>query len=175
MAWLLSVLLLLITPMAGFCAENQLGIGYGKEFRGNTDLEQVELFWRYQLPYSKTFADNSHLLLLLEVAGAALQERDSRTNDDTTLRFSLMPQAVYVPSSRLRMLAGFGAGFMHGNTEFDDHNLGGAFLLLSKLGLQFFVTDWCSIEYDYFHQSNAGIYDKNDSLNMNYISLSFSF
>jgi hypothetical protein len=169
------LLLTAIPALPGFCAENQVGLGYGKEFRGNTDLEQIELFWRHQLSYNKNFDNGAQLLTFLEAGGAALHERDSDTNDEVTMRFSLMPQLALQPDPKFRFIAGLGAGFMAGETEFDDHNLGGAFFLDSKLGMQWFFTENFSVEYDFFHQSNAGMYDYNASLNMHYLCLAYRF
>lgn len=109
----------------------------------------------------------------LELAGAIVHEDSSETDDGG--RFSLMPQVIITPHKMINFIVGFGAGFMVGETEFTKHNLGGSFCLVSKVGLQFVISDVIGLEYTFFHQSNAGIYDYNASLNMNQVALTFHF
>ena len=171
-AFVVLLTLTLFSAAAPALAETQLGASYGKEFRGNKNLEQIEAFVRFGLPYKSewgTVAVRSGL----ELAGAIIHE-DKADNDDAG-RFSLMPQIVMSPNEVLHFIAGFGAGFMVGETEFTDHNLGGSFCLLSKVGLQLVLAKTVGLEYTFYHQSNAGIYDYNASLNMHQIALTFHF
>jgi len=55
---------------------------------------------------------------------------------------------------------------MAGETKFTKHDLGGPFFLASKLGLRLLIGKGWGLEYIYYHQSNAGIYEHNASLNM---------
>ena len=64
---------------------------------------------------------------------------------------------------------------MTGDTEFTDQNLGGEFFWSSKLGLQLLLGSRFGIEYSYYHQSNAGIYEYNASLNMHQLALTLRF
>ena len=154
-------------------AGHQLGVGYGKEFRENTDLSQLELFYRMPLPYQKDLSDVWKLTTDLEFAGAIIDDNDSETS--STGRFSLMPQLMLSPNDSVHFLFGLGLGFMTGETDFENHNLGGPFLFASKFGVQFILWEHLGLEYNYYHQSNAGIYHYNASLNMNYIGLSYTF
>lgn len=167
-------MLIISTLLCGAAyAENigQLGVGYGKEFRKNTDISQIEIFWRHNLPYKKE-GTNWNLASALEFGAAYLDESGS---DNSTGRFSLMPQLHLRSGEVINLFAGIGAGFMTGDTEFTDQNLGGEFFVSSKLGLQLLFGSRFGIEYSYYHQSNAGIYDYNASLNMHQLALTLRF
>jgi len=151
----------------------ELGIDYGKEFRGNTDLEQYEVYLRQPLPYKKETDPGLAITSAIEFGAAMLQE--SGSDNDPAGRFSVMPQLILGLHQHIDCVVGFGAGFMVGNTEFTEHNLGGEFLLASKLGFQFLLGQHWKIGYFFYHQSNAGIYDYNASLNMHSLTFSFSF
>lgn len=152
---------------------HQLGVGYGKEFRGNTDLSQIELYYRMPLSYQKDLGEVWKLSTDVEFAGAIIDDNDSETS--STGRLSLMPQMVLCPNDSVHFLFGVGLGFMMGETNFYDHNLGGPFFLSAKFGIQCILWDHLGLEYNFYHQSNAGIYEYNASLNMNYVGLSYTF
>lgn len=154
-------------------ASGQLGVGYGEEFRGNEDLSQIELYYRMPLSYQKDLGDVWKLSTALEFGGAVIDDSDSDTS--ATGRVSLMPQMRLSPSDSVHFLVGIGPGVMMGETEFADHNLGGPFFLSSKVGLLLVFGQHFGIEYNFYHQSNAGIYDYNASLNMHHIALSYRF
>jgi len=151
----------------------QLGVGYGKQFRGNTDLAQYEIFWRQPLPYETTLGDTWNVSTDIELGGALIVE--SGSDNDGTGRFSIMPQVILSPHDMVNFVFGFGAGFMVGETEFTDHDLGGTFLLNSKVGVQLVFGKHWGLEYTFYHQSNAGIYDHNASLNMNQLAFVYNF
>jgi hypothetical protein len=157
--------------MAG--VSSQLGASYGKAFRGNQDLAQYEIFWRQPLPYQTTLGDNWNISTNVELAAALITE--SGSGHTGTGRFSLMPQVIVSPHEMIHFIFGFGAGYMVGPTEFTNHDLGGNFLLNSKVGLQLLFGDHWGVEYVFYHQSNAGIYDHNASLNMNQLTLVYNF
>lgn len=157
--------------MAG--GSSQLGTSYGKQFRSNEDLAQYEIFWREPLPYQTTLGDNWNVSTNVELAAALI--RESGSGHTGTGRFSFMPQVVVSPHEMIHFIFGFGAGYMVGPTEFTDHDLGGNFLLNSKVGVQFLFGGHWGVEYVFYHQSNAGIYDHNASLNMNQFTLVYNF
>jgi len=170
----LAFLLLLISAASSFAEmSTQLGVGYGTQFRNNEDLEQYEVFWRQPLPYKTSLGDTWNVTTDLELSAALL--RESGSGHTGTGRFSLMPQVILSPHEMVNFIIGFGPGFMVGQTEFDDHDLGGAFLLSSKLGVQFVLGEHWGLEYVYYHQSNAGIYDHNASLNMHQLAFAYNF
>lgn len=154
-------------------AEGQLGVGYGRELRENTDLSHVELFYRLPLSYQKDLGDNWKLSAALEFAGAVIDDADSKTS--STGRLSFMPQMMLSPNDTVHFLLGFGPGFMMGETEFESHNLGGPFFLSSKVGLLLPLGKDFGLEFNYYHQSNAGIYDYNAGLNMFHVAVSYRF
>mgnify|MGYP001817435021 CR=1 FL=1 len=157
-----------------YAAQGQLGVGYGKEFRENTDLAQFELFYRLPLSYTKKLGDEWQLSTELEFGGAIIDDNNSETS--STGRLSLMPQMMLSPNNdSIFFLIGLGAGGMMGETEFENHNLGGPFFLSSKVGVLFFLGEHFGLEYNYYHQSNAGIYEFNAGLNMHHIGLSYRF
>ena len=168
-----SLLCLSTGASVASAASGQLGLGYGQEFRGNTDISQVELFYRMPLSYQKDLGDVWKLSTALEFGGAVIDDSDSETS--STGRLSLMPQMMLSPGDAVHFIIGIGPGFMMGETEFNDHNLGGPFFLSSKLGLLLVFGEHFGLEYNFYHQSNAGIYDYNASLNMHHVALSYRF
>lgn len=168
-----SLIMLLGAAANPAFAKIQLGAGFGKEFRGNTDIEQFEGFLRLPLPYATEWGEWD-FATGLELAGALIRENSDADVDDAG-RFSLMPYFTLSPNEVFHLHAGLGAGFMTGNTEFTDHNLGGSFCLVSKFGFELVLSDTIGLEYTFYHQSNAGIYDYNASLNMNQVALTVHF
>ena len=154
-------------------ASGQLGVGYGKQFLGNKDLSQFELFYRMPLSYQKDLGDVWKLSTVLEFGGAVIDDSESETS--STGRLSLMPQMVLSPNETVYFIIGLGSGFMMGETDFEDHDLGGPFLLSGKVGVLFVINQHFGISGNYYHQSNAGIYDHNASLNMCQVALSYRF
>lgn len=145
-------------------AERQLGIGYGTQFRGHTNLSQLEVFYRKSLPYSTQWGEKTEVKTGLEFAGAII--REDVTKSKNAGRLSLMPMVTVSPYKYINFIAGVGVGAVFGETDFPRHKLGGPLCFLAKVGLQLLFTDTFSFEYSYFHQSNGGIYDHNGSLNM---------
>lgn len=169
--FLLPVVLVCFSASPVFARmSTQLGFGYGKDIRGGKNLEQYELTWRESLSYSTTLWYDWKVSSAVELGWALLKE--SGANRSGTSRLSLMPQLVVSPHKMFNCIIGFGPGFMMGGTDFPDHNLGGSFLFASKVGVQLMVGEHWGVESVYYHQSNAGIYDSNASLNM--IQLTFS-
>jgi hypothetical protein len=161
------------TAMAMPATALEIGGTYGREFLHNTDVEQYELFLRMPLPYQRQTDSGWKIASAVEIAAATIQERNSDV--DSAGRFSAMPQVSLSPHHNINFFVGLGAGFMVGNTEFTDQDLGGEFLLASKVGLEFLLGENFKIGYSYYHQSNAGVYEHNSSLNMHQLALSCSF
>ena len=151
----------------------ELGAAYGREFWENTDIEQYEIFFREPLSFEREFESGFRLLSAVEIGAALIREAES--DKDEAGRFSAMPQLILSPHPNVNLFAGLGVGFMVGNTEFTEHDLGGSFLLNAKIGIQFLLGQHFNIGYFYYHQSNADIYDHNQGLNMNNVLLSYSF
>jgi len=151
----------------------EFGASYGREFKENNDVEQYELFYREPLPFQREFDSGFRISSDVEIAAALIREADS--DNDEGGRFSIMPQLILSPQPHINLVLGIGAGFMVGNTNFADQDLGGELLLNAKVGLQFLLGQHWSLGYFYYHQSNAGIYDENQGLNMNNVLLSYSF
>ncbi len=169
-----SLLLILLGETSSFAGMSpQLGFGYGKDYRKNVDIAQYEVFWRQPLSYKTTLGENWIVSTGVEFGTALI--RESGSDNVGTGRFSVMPQVMLSPNDMVNFIVGIGPGFMVGKTEFTDHNLGGFFLLNSKVGVQILLGEHWGIECVFYHQSNAGIYDNNGSLNMPQISLSYNF
>jgi len=168
-----TILSLLAGTSVVSAASGQLGVGYGKALVGNTDISQLELFYRMPLSYQKNLGDVWKLSTVLEFGEAIIDDSESETS--STGRVSLMPQMLLSPNDAVYFMLGLGPGFMMGKTEFDHHNLGGPFFLSSKVGVLLVIAEYFGVEYIYYHQSNAGIYDYNASLNMHHIALSYRF
>ncbi len=169
--FLLPVVLVLVFAFPAFARmSTQLGFGYGKDIRGDKNLEQYELTWTESLSYSTTFWNDWKVSTAIELSLALIKE--SGANRSGTARLSFMPQMVLSPNDLFHFILGFGPGFMIGGTDFPDHDLGGPFLFASKVGVQLMIGEHWGVESVYYHQSNAGLYDSNASLNM--IQLAFS-
>lgn len=150
---------------------DELGISYARQERSDIDLYHFELYWRKQLPLNKSWGDWK-VKTKLEFATAYMSEENN--NDTETVRLSLMPQLIFQYGA-VGFVAGFGCGVMLGDTEYPDHDLGGRFLLNSKLAMQYAFTEKFGGEFGYYHQSNARIYNHNASLNMAFVSLAWYF
>ena len=151
---------------------DDLGFGFGREFRKNNDISQFEITWRHSLPYAKHRADWK-LATTLEFGAAVIDENGP--GGISTGRFSLMPQFHVGRSGIINLIIGIGPGLMVGETAFTNQNLGGPFFLSSKLGLQVLLGDGWAVEYIFYHQSNAGIYDYNASLNIHHLAVTVRF
>lgn len=172
-AFFLTLLLsILVSSTAHSENTGLLGFGFGKEFRKNNDISQFEIVWRHNLSYTKQRADWK-LATTLEIGAAILDENGP--GGISTGRFSLMPQFHIGNSEIFNLIIGIGPGFMVGETEFTNQNLGGSFFLSSKLGLQLLLGSRWAVEYTLYHQSNAGIYDYNASLNMHHLAVTVLF
>jgi hypothetical protein len=152
---------------------SQVGVGYGKELQANENLAQYEVFWRQPLPYKTTLGDSWSLATDMEMAAALLREEGS--DNDEAGRFSVMPRVIFSPHAMINFIVGLGAGFMVGETEFTDQNLGGSFLFNAKVGAQLVLGEHWGLEYVFYHQSNADIYDHNIGLNMHHFALLYIF
>jgi hypothetical protein len=172
-----SILLLVtgwsIVSLPGAAMAAEVGLGYGRDGRSKTDLEQYEIFSRQPLSYTTEWGDIAKLSSAVEFGAAVIHYYGP--DDTVTGRFSAIPMIIVSPHENINILAGIGAGFMTGQTDFGEHDLGGSFLLNAKLGLQFLLGDSWGMEGTYYHQSNAGIYDQNGSLNIIELAVTFRF
>ena len=168
------MLIAVICCSALSCRAGELGAGYGREFRGNYNLEQYELAYRYPLMYS--WSGEKGWEIRSSVEGAMAFLREDGGDSSSAARFSIMPQVqIGSQGGMTRVVLGFGTGVMAGETEFTKHNLGGPFFFNSKLGLRLMFAEHFVVEYDFYHQSNAGIYNYNAGLNMNMLSVGYLF
>ena len=151
----------------------EVGGGYSRQLVENTGLEQYELFVREPLPYKTIVGDTLPVFSALEIAAGLI--RDANDDHFGIGKFSVMPQVVLEPNDRIHYFFGLGAGLMAGDTKFSRHDLGGPFFLASKLGMRFFLGEGWGLEASYYHQSNAGIYDHNASLNMLQMAFVYDF
>lgn len=163
--------LLFLTPAASKAA--QAGGGYSREFRGNSGLEQYEMFVREPLSYQTTLGDAFQISTIVEIGMAII--RETHVEHSEVGRFSLMPQLVLSSCGRIQYFVGLGAGFMGGEAEFNKHVLGGPLFLASKVGLRLLLGEGWGFEYVYYHQSNAGMYEYNASLNMQQMAMFYTF
>ncbi len=157
----------LTTPLSAVATE--IGGGYGRQFLNNTDIEQYELLIREPLAY-KTVLGKSFLITSdVEIAMGVLRETGVEYSE--IAKFSIIPLLVFRPSDRVHYFVGLGSGLMAGVPEFVRHDLGGSFFLASKVGLRLLFSKNWGLECGYYHQSNAGIYEHNASLNMLQLAL----
>jgi len=145
-------------------AATEAGGGCARQLWDNTDLLQYEMFVREPLPYKTIVADTLLVSSVVELGIGII--RESQVEHSEVGKVSLMPELVLRPYDRIHYLVGLGAGLMAGETKFTKHDLGGPFFLASKLGLRLLIGKGWGLEYIYYHQSNAGIYEHNASLNM---------
>ncbi|MDX2481933.1 MAG: acyloxyacyl hydrolase [Desulfuromusa sp.] len=171
MIWTITVLCILHSSSAYCRKVDQIGFGYGQEFKHNTDISQYEIFYQHPIFYEKNIGSAWKIKSLLEFGAALIDE--SGSDNSPTGRFSIMPQMLLAPSDWINLIVGLGAGFMAGETELTDQNLGGAFLLSSKVGLQIFLGSRWAVGYTFYHQSNAGIYNHNQGLNINQLAITY--
>lgn len=166
-----SLLLLLLSSISQAAAVSDVSFRYGKGFRG-TDFDQFDLAASMDLPWQTTF--DSGWVIRSQVEGIL---GVLTWDGDTAVKPSVMPDLVITsPGGRVDLIAGLGCGVMIGDTEFsDDHDLGGPFFLQGQAGVRFHITKNVFAGYRYYHQSNAGIYDSNDSVNLNQVEIGWKF
>ena len=162
-----------IVSFPGATLAAEVGFGYARDIRNSLDLEQYEVFDRLALPYTADWGNLGTLSTAVEFGAALI--RYYGDDDAVTGRFSAMPMAVLSPHENINILAGFGAGFMVGQTQFGEHYLDGPILFNAKVGVQLLLSESWGIEYTFYHQSNFSIYEHNNSLNMNQLSVTFRF
>ena len=154
-------------------AATEFGAGYGRQFLGNTALQQYEMFVREPL-FSKTnLGGLFQVSSQVEVGLAIIHEQGVEYSE--VGRFSCIPEVIFRPHNRIHSFVGLGGGFMGGDTEFTRHDLGGPFFLASKVGVRLLLGVEWGVEYVYYHQSNAGIYEHNASFNMQQLAVFCSF
>ena len=169
---LIPGVLLCSVSIAHAASSLQIGVGYGRDFRSDADLEQYELFLRKPLPYV-TRIGGMVVSTDLEFGMAMIREWD--TSGSGTARFSVMPQVILHLNNRFGFLVGVGAGFMVGDTKFGNHDLGGPLLFSGKVGVQLNLDENWGVEYTFYHQSNGSIYSDNYSLDMQQLALTYTF
>lgn len=160
---------LTVTPVA---MATEVGGGYSRQLVNNTDIEQYEMAVRQPLAYRTVFGGELWVSSVVEIAMAVIREAD--TAGSVVGKFAIMPQLV-LRYDRLHWFFGLGAGLMGGDTAFFEHDLGGNFFLVSKVGTSLLLGENWGGELVYYHQSNAGIYDHNASLNMCQFALLYRF
>lgn len=151
-----------------------VGLRYGKSFQ-DTDFDQYDLFVSVDLPWRMEFSRGWMLHSEIEGILSALT-----WDGDTAVKPSVMPNLILSsPGGKVDILAGFGFGYMFGGTDFgdggDQQNLGGPFFVQGQAGFRLNVMDNIFLGYRYYHQSNAGIYNENDSVNINQIELGWNY
>lgn len=147
----------------------EIGGGYGRQFLNNTDIEQYEMLVREPLDYKTVLGKRFLIASDVEIGMAVIREAGVLHSE--IAKFSIIPQLVFQSSDRVHYFVGLGSGLMAGVPEFVRHDLGGPFFLASKVGLRvLFGKNW-GLECAYYHQSNAGIYEHNASLNMLQLAL----
>jgi len=168
---LMAVAMFSLVANTSHAALDNVGFRYGHGFDGK-EFDQFDLFLTMDLPWQKTFDGGWMLRSNIEGILGVLT-----WDGDTAVKPSIMPNLVLTtPGKKVDFIAGLGLGVMIGDTEFDDdHDLGGAFFLQGQAGFRVHLTERFFLGYRYYHQSNAGIYDNNNSVNLNQIELGYRF
>lgn len=167
-----TIISLCLLPTISPAEVTDVGLRYGRSF-GDTDFEQYDLSASLDLPWRKTYSSNWLLRTGLEGMASVLT-----WDGDTAFKPSLMTNLLLSsPGGRVDFIVGLGLGVMIGDTEFDDgdHDLGGPFFLQGQAGFRLGLTDNVFIGYRYFHQSNAEIYESNDSVNIHEVEIGWRF
>lgn len=167
----LPVLALLLVAGISQAQLASVGLRYGHGF-GGEDFDQYDLSVSMALPWQRSY--DSGWLLHADVEGLI---GVLTLDGDTAVKPSIMPSLILTsPGKRIDFLAGLGFGVMLGDTEFsDDHDLGGPFFLQGQVGFRVHLTDKFFTGYRYYHQSNAGIYSSNDSVNLHQVEIGYRF
>jgi hypothetical protein len=149
---------------SGMARGSEVGGSIGLQLLGNTDLVQYEMEIRQPLPFSTTLGSRLKVTSAVEMSLGLAREKGVAHSEIG--RFALIPELIAEMHPCLQILAGIGAGFMGGDGEFTQHDLGGPFFFASKFGLRLPVTPSWGVALLYYHQSNGGLYEHNASLNM---------
>ena len=167
------ILSLPVFSVASTVDQPKIGAGISRELREIRDLQLYEIF--YLQPFfqpDSPISDSLKLSTQMEYSLGFL--KDTSPGGDSTMRFAIMPRLLFTPSQYFDLIIGFGAGYMSGETEYPRHNLGGSFFFQSKVGISIHVSKKLSLGYLFFHQSNAGLYSYNASLNTFHMEITYS-
>ncbi|WP_163338503.1 acyloxyacyl hydrolase [Desulfopila sp. IMCC35008] len=164
-----AICLMLVTSEFCFADLRDIGIRYGNTFTG-ADLDQYDAYVSFDLPWSYDFASGWKLESGCEVSLSALDGEGENAFKPSVLGYAESTS----PDKKFHLLAGFGAGLMS-EYIFGEYDLGGTFFFLGTLGFRINLTEHILLGFRYLHQSNAELYDSNDSLNMNQIELIWKF
>ncbi len=123
---------------------SNIGFRYGKSFAG-ADFDQYDLYLFIDLSLSKDFTSGWKLRSDIEGILSALDGKGA-----TSFKPSLMSKAILTSAGeRFDILAGVGCGYVSGETEFGEYNLGGPFFFSKYPGSQNttyrFCIHWLSI------------------------------
>lgn len=171
---LFFTLLFCLMASVSWAELSRVGLRYGKGFL-DSDFDQYDLYVSMDLPW-QTEAPLGWMLRS-EIDGILSV---LTWDGDTAVKPSIMPSLVLSsPGRKVDIIAGMGLGWMFGATDFGDGSdrseLGGPFFLQGQLGFRLNVTDKIFVGYRYYHQSNAGIYNENNSVNINQIELGWNY
>jgi hypothetical protein len=173
--------LAIIPVLLGFCllpagsgaAETSFGLPYGRGF-GDKEFNQYDLHLNLALPWEKSLSSGWRMHGDLETILSLLEL------EEQAFKPSLMSNLVLSsPEGKVDVFFGVGFGAMFGETEFpaedETFNLGGAFFLQGQAGVRVYMTDHFFAGCRYYHQSNGGIYDYNDSVNLAQVEIGWRF
>ena len=169
----LAVLGFFTAPVMSRAEMPSVGLYYGRGL-GETDFNQYDLHVALPLHWQKSFSSQWVIHSDIEAIVSVLE------HEETAFKPSLMVNMIFSsPGNKVDIIAGLGAGFMIGDTLFKDdesyHDLGGPFFMQGQVGIRLYLTDHIFAGCRYFHQSNAGIYEQNDSLNLGQFEIGWRF
>ncbi|BDS05655.1 hypothetical protein NT6N_06950 [Oceaniferula spumae] len=146
------------------------GLRAGVDAEDDLQLHTYELFATVNTPYSWKIGDKSRLQLNLEGAVGGLVE-----DDDSGYYVRFGPQLVLnLGDSPFSLVAASGPAYLSEDV-FNNMDLGGKLQFFSSLGVDWKLSDCCTIGYRWHHISNAGIHDKNPGLNMHTLGITWKF
>ncbi len=134
------------------------------------DFKKYDMYATYRLPWSWKWSAAWVSRLRLDATAGILKGRG-----DTGFIVSVGPS---IDLGRIGNITSLNAGVrfaLLSRDTFGQHNFGGVFQFVGHVGINFKLRKNLSAGYTFEHMSNANIYDKNGSLNLHMLELSYLF
>ena len=173
--WILLIVgpLMALPPLSAgseWLRHDRLGFRVGIDGENDADIESYEVYGVVATPWNWDLRNKRKLSFEFEWSGRVLDGEG-----ETAGLFKVAPQLRFrTPELPVDIVASSGPSLTT-EDEFDDLDLGGAFQFTSTVGIDWEINESWTVGYRFQHISNAGIYDENDGLNLNTLSVDYRF
>ena len=149
----------------------QLGFRAGFDSESHVSLFSYEVYGIADTPWSWEVARDKQLSLEIEGAIGGLSGEG-----ETSVYARIAPQLrLDFDTLPLSLIAGPGVSVLSEEELDDDFGLGGNFQFFTSAGFDWYLDENWTVGYRFQHISNAGIHDNNPGLNLQTLSINYTF